>query len=791
MTHTLYTLSFSLGKSEEEDLPDPIELPSKNVIALRGEMTHSDGKTVLSGQWAMEGREFTKRRPCTEAFSYVNEQCSANDYSGDYVGGFKYGGTDVVDYDLALSFVPNNRGNHNVTGSGVNDFGSFHIKGILYQDGGVDMCRTYHTDLLTTQLPLQGGCSNCIKHQQQENADPNNDCLCCFTPPQQPVQPGVSTSEIHPVAARGIETLRNSEYYDMKGAHPHAKGEYYLHRILFDYIIFILAQLNESTTHIVLSLLLCVTMESMYTVEGFTNFASKEDMLTNVSALAFAIISDFFALIPGNVDYGNNLAMFGYNSRLYCLLQMVLDKKTQEWIESKYCLPWTKEEAEARIFAIKVLVDVCDKLGIPVLHLNFGGGGTKAATEELKKINSKLFFRVDITSHLATFTNHYMVFGNKVKQQVNLTTKAETMNVPIDQFLKVVLSRMHRLDSSCTLEMPELSFSDMLKNNECIKYVCHWDDEMTSTRADMERVKEKKQEQKRLMELAASIVFKQCKVDWTQKNPKVTSEDTSTPRYADDIIQHRSSWTTTFPLHEKRLSKKKVIVVDRDLINSDPNALANIESPGPNDVMIGRGGGTNNHPGNVEFRRTLEVFKPFYKATTSKTEKRTITTKIVIKWRALDPPGRFLKKNETTGLWDDIGDAQAYKKCATKLAEKDTVQETESKKRKAAEVEPVSIKKPMDSVGASANLLQKQIEFNAATTLHSHAVCNLLIASAARGESSVDVDTISVCRNKTLAAMRRVNLQCLPESELMKRVGEAEQIATQLYIQQKQMTRWL
>jgi len=104
-----------------------------------------------------------------------------------------------------------------------------------------------------------------------------------------------------------------------------------------------------------------------------------------------------------------------------------------------------------------------------------------------------------------------------------------------------------------------------------------------------------------------------------------------------------------------------------------------------------------------------------------------------------------------------------------------------------------SIKGPMDSgLGASTNLfMQKQIEFNAAITLHSQAVCNLLVASAARGESSVDADAISQCRNRTLASMRRSNLQCLPESEIMNRVGEAEATATQLYIQQKQMTRGL
>jgi len=146
--------------------------------------------------------------------------------------------------------------------------------------------------------------------------------------------------------------------------------------------------------------------------------------------------------------------------------------------------------------------------------------------------------------------------------------------------------------------------------------------------------------------------------------------------------------------------KKKVVQVDRDLINSDPNALSNIESPGPNDVMTGRGRGINDHPGNIKFRRIVEDSKPTYKATTSKAEKTTIAINIVTKWRALDPPGRFLKKNEKTGLWDDTGDKEAHKKTSQALREgvlqrvneievKDTVRE--SKKRKAVEVEPITL----------------------------------------------------------------------------------------------------
>ena len=132
-----------LGKSEEEELPEPIKLPSAGAIALRGKITHDDGETILAGNWAEDKEELLSEGGYTEQFKYKNIRSSDNDLSGRFYGGFKYDGTDVVDNNLLLSFEPNNRGSYNVTGSGVNVFGSFDIKGILHQDGLVDMRRKY------------------------------------------------------------------------------------------------------------------------------------------------------------------------------------------------------------------------------------------------------------------------------------------------------------------------------------------------------------------------------------------------------------------------------------------------------------------------------------------------------------------------------------------------------------------------------------------------------------------------------------------------------------------------
>lgn len=126
---------------------------------------------------------------------------------------------------------------------------------------------------------------------------------------------------------------------------------------------------------------------------------------------------------------------------------------------------------------------------------------------------------------------------------------------------------------------------------------------------------------------------------------------------------------------KKPAAKKKAaavpVVVNRDLINPDPRAMSGIEKAGPNDIMTGRGGGTNHHPGNIKFRRIVEDLKPTYQAST-RSNKPVIAMKIVSDWRVLNPPGRFLAMNKATGLWDDIGDESARNKCSQALREKHT-----------------------------------------------------------------------------------------------------------------------
>jgi hypothetical protein len=105
--------------------------------------------------------------------------------------------------------------------------------------------------------------------------------------------------------------------------------------------------------------------------------------------------------------------------------------------------------------------------------------------------------------------------------------------------------------------------------------------------------------------------------------------------------------------------------------------LKDIHVPGVNDVMCGRGGGTNNHIGNIRFRQLVNGHKLRYLAAT-KSEKPMVSREVVTIWRGLNPPGRFLMQEKKSsdagsakvGQWYDIGDKKAREKASQCLRER-------------------------------------------------------------------------------------------------------------------------
>lgn len=113
-------------------------------------------------------------------------------------------------------------------------------------------------------------------------------------------------------------------------------------------------------------------------------------------------------------------------------------------------------------------------------------------------------------------------------------------------------------------------------------------------------------------------------------------------------------------------SAKKESGSEDDLAHIPP-ATEGISTYGENDVLSGRGGGTNVHPGNRNFRDLINLHRRAY-LKARKNDKPAISRAIV---RAIrESNGKFLKKDEKSGLWYEIGDDAAREKTSQALRQR-------------------------------------------------------------------------------------------------------------------------
>jgi hypothetical protein len=100
-----------------------------------------------------------------------------------------------------------------------------------------------------------------------------------------------------------------------------------------------------------------------------------------------------------------------------------------------------------------------------------------------------------------------------------------------------------------------------------------------------------------------------------------------------------------------------------------PRGIGPVRDLNVNDVLCGRGGRINCHPGNVQFRELVKIHKKQYLAkSTKKLAKAHIAAQIVQHIRCMHPAGRFMKE-ENDGSWYDVGDKHAIKKVGQALRE--------------------------------------------------------------------------------------------------------------------------
>ena len=121
-------------------------------------------------------------------------------------------------------------------------------------------------------------------------------------------------------------------------------------------------------------------------------------------------------------------------------------------------------------------------------------------------------------------------------------------------------------------------------------------------------------------------------------------------------------------VHESSLSQ------DEEEAGDSPTPKEYIYTPGRHDVLLGRGGGTNNHAGNIQFRKLINEHKLRYLAS-SKVEKPKVARQVVEIWQGLSPRGRFLsrvdeKNKGPHSVWYEVGPKKAREKASQCLRER-------------------------------------------------------------------------------------------------------------------------
>ena len=122
------------------------------------------------------------------------------------------------------------------------------------------------------------------------------------------------------------------------------------------------------------------------------------------------------------------------------------------------------------------------------------------------------------------------------------------------------------------------------------------------------------------------------------------------------------------------------------------NSNATITAPHPHDVLSGRGNFVNYHCGNEYFRKLVRKYKLDY-VQSSKQQKGTFSKLIVDTINARRPPGRFLKQDNETKLWYDIGEKKALDKTRQALREgaPEIIKESKQPEKVSGESNPATV----------------------------------------------------------------------------------------------------
>jgi hypothetical protein len=128
------------------------------------------------------------------------------------------------------------------------------------------------------------------------------------------------------------------------------------------------------------------------------------------------------------------------------------------------------------------------------------------------------------------------------------------------------------------------------------------------------------------------------------------------------------------PSSRKKYMQKHTVSENNDTsIASRADSFGRIRTPHDNDILCGRGGSINSHPGNRAFREWVYTRKSKYNLASTKIEKSAVVDQVLDLVRGLKPPGRFLQKQRDEDgqdeHWVEIDDAKAMAKISQALRE--------------------------------------------------------------------------------------------------------------------------
>lgn len=201
--------------------------------------------------------------------------------------------------------------------------------------------------------------------------------------------------------------------------------------------------------------------------------------------------------------------------------------------------------------------------------------------------------------------------------------------------------------------------------------------------------------------------------------------------------------------------------INMNTISSDVTYNANaqgnvkrIRTPAPHDVLSGRGGSVNAHPGNCQFRDWVHVRKEEYNLARSKQAKADICREIIGKVLAIG--GRFLtKENSNSQWWIEQDDermmsktSQALREGAPKIREahreelglkpdtptsrrraNSTTKQTESNKRPIPSAASESLVNNNNNDNSRTNMKRVRVDYNGRTVFPNQSVTPPLTSS--------------------------------------------------------------